>query len=140
MFALARAAGAADLLPPPPALEPPPPAADGIQRLVPARRRRHRHQRDHAEPRGFARSAAPSATLRRRGDQHFYNPTISSSGIFDFGFGYQFNNWFRADVTGEYRGGASFQTLEVLNDPTIIAANTQRQQYADFYRANLSSW
>ena len=65
----------------------------------------------------------------------FYNPTISAAGIFDLGFGYQFNNWFRVDFTGEYRGGAHFQTLEALNDvgPPV-------QQYADFYRADLSSY
>lgn len=28
------------------------------------------------------------------------------------GFGYQFNNWFRVDVTGEYRGGAAFRGLD----------------------------
>lgn len=28
------------------------------------------------------------------------------------GLGYQFNNWFRVDVTGEYRGGATFRGLD----------------------------
>jgi opacity protein-like surface antigen len=28
------------------------------------------------------------------------------------GFGYTFNNWFRVDVTGEYRGGATFRGLD----------------------------
>jgi opacity protein-like surface antigen len=28
------------------------------------------------------------------------------------GAGYQFNNWFRVDVTGEYRGGAAFRGLD----------------------------
>jgi opacity protein-like surface antigen len=28
------------------------------------------------------------------------------------GVGYQFNNWFRVDVTGEYRGGAAFRGLD----------------------------
>jgi opacity protein-like surface antigen len=28
------------------------------------------------------------------------------------GIGYQFNNWFRVDVTGEYRGGAAFRGLD----------------------------
>ncbi len=28
------------------------------------------------------------------------------------GLGYTFNNWFRVDVTGEYRGGASFRGLD----------------------------
>jgi opacity protein-like surface antigen len=32
------------------------------------------------------------------------------------GVGYRFNKWFRADVTGEYRGGASFHGLDVVSD------------------------
>ncbi|WP_406854687.1 outer membrane protein [Alsobacter sp. KACC 23698] len=28
------------------------------------------------------------------------------------GFGYQFNNWFRADLTGEYRGGGRYAAIE----------------------------
>jgi len=33
---------------------------------------------------------------------------FSSAGIFGLGVGYKVNNWFRADVTGEYRGNSSF--------------------------------
>jgi opacity protein-like surface antigen len=33
---------------------------------------------------------------------------FSSAGIYGLGVGYQFNNWFRADVTGEYRGNSTF--------------------------------
>ena len=32
------------------------------------------------------------------------------------GVGYRFNRWFRADVTGEYRGGATFHGLDVIDD------------------------
>ncbi|MFN3347674.1 outer membrane protein [Pseudorhodoplanes sp.] len=35
------------------------------------------------------------------------------------GIGYQFNNWFRVDVTGEYRGGATFRGL----DTYTVASN-----------------
>ena len=123
VLALARAAAAADLLPPPPALEPPPPADGefngwylrgdvglGINATTPNLA---------VSPDPLAAGLA-GGTLSTSATNTFYNPTISSSGIFDFGFGYQFNNWFRADVTGEYRGGATFQTLEVLTDPTIL--------------------
>ena len=34
---------------------------------------------------------------------------FDTAGIFGLGVGYQFNNWFRADVTGQYRGNAQFQ-------------------------------
>ena len=33
---------------------------------------------------------------------------FDSAALFDIGVGYQFNNWFRADVTGEYRGNSQF--------------------------------
>jgi len=33
---------------------------------------------------------------------------FDSSMLFDLGAGYQFNNWFRADVTAQYRGRANF--------------------------------
>jgi opacity protein-like surface antigen len=33
---------------------------------------------------------------------------FDSSPLFDLGVGYQFNNWFRVDVTGQYRGRANF--------------------------------
>ena len=33
---------------------------------------------------------------------------FNSAGIFGLGVGYKFNNWFRADVTGEYRGNSQF--------------------------------
>src|SRR4051812_1944743 len=29
--------------------------------------------------------------------------SFGSAGIFDLGAGYRFNNWFRADITGQYR-------------------------------------
>jgi opacity protein-like surface antigen len=33
---------------------------------------------------------------------------FDSSMLFDVGVGYQFNNWFRADITGQWRGRANF--------------------------------
>ncbi|MGD0564933.1 MAG: opacity family porin [Roseiarcus sp.] len=143
LFALARAAVAADLLPPAPALEPPPPAMAefngwylrgdvglGINATTPTLA---------VSPDPIAAGIA-GGTLDAAATNGFYNPTVSASGIFDLGFGYQFNNWFRVDLTEEYRGGAGFQTLEVLNEPNIVGTNTSTQQYADFYRANLSSY
>jgi opacity protein-like surface antigen len=142
LFALARSAGAADLLPPAPALEPPPAEVEfngwylrgdvglGVNAGT---------SKAAVSPDPLAAGIA-GGTLDTAATNTFYNPTISSSGIFDLGFGYQFNNWFRADVTEEYRGGSRFQTLEVLEEPNVVAPNTSTQQYADFYRADLSSW
>ena len=36
------------------------------------------------------------------------NLAFGTAGIFGLGAGYKFNNWFRADVTGEYRGNSQF--------------------------------
>jgi opacity protein-like surface antigen len=139
LFALARAAGAADLLPPPPALEPLPPAPIEFSGW---------YLRGDL---GLAISAAPKfdttpdalasgiagGSLTASATEGYFNPTISESGFFDFGFGYQFNNWFRADVTEELRGGGSFQGLEIVDDSGHTGGAAQ---WADFYRANLSSY
>ena len=39
---------------------------------------------------------------------------FSSAGIYGVRVGYQFNNWFRADLTGEYRGNSNFSGLDVV--------------------------
>ena len=59
-----------------------------------------------------------------------------SSTLYDIGVGYRFNNWLRADVTGQYRGAASFHgsqfsTVGVLG-PGISAV--------DNYTASKSEW
>src|ERR1700730_6551289 len=33
--------------------------------------------------------------------------SFDSGGVFDVGVGYRFDNWFRADVTAQYRGNAN---------------------------------
>jgi opacity protein-like surface antigen len=33
---------------------------------------------------------------------------FDTGGVFGVGAGYRFNNWFRADITGQYRGNANF--------------------------------
>ncbi|MFZ5693619.1 MAG: outer membrane protein [Pseudomonadota bacterium] len=37
---------------------------------------------------------------------------VSSGMLAGLGIGYQFNNWLRADITGEYRGGTTFRGLD----------------------------
>src|SRR5262245_37883855 len=41
--------------------------------------------------------------------------SFDSAPTFGIGVGYQFNSWFRADLTGEYRGGATFTGLDIVN-------------------------
>lgn len=138
-FALARAAVAADLLPPAPALEPLPPAMAefngwylrgdvgiGVNAATP-----NLVNTPDPLPIGLA-----SGYYTGTPTQSFNNSTISASMSFDLGVGYQVNNWLRFDVTGEYRGGAQFQSLYVIND----AGNTPGPtQLADFYRGSISS-
>jgi opacity protein-like surface antigen len=132
VLALARAASAADLLPPPPAVEPPPPPA--------------------IEPGGWylrgdvgigfnnsvSASTSPNPLDGTGGGatDNWYNTSLSEAALFDVGIGYQVNNWFRADVTGELRGGSSFSGLEVLN---VSSGPNAGYQAADFYRGSLSS-
>lgn len=46
----------------------------------------------------------------------FHNQDLTASGLIDVGVGYQFNNWFRFDVTGEYRGaGGHLSAIDQYN-------------------------
>jgi opacity protein-like surface antigen len=40
--------------------------------------------------------------------------SFGSAGIYGGGVGYQFNNWLRADFTGQYRGKSNFTGLDVV--------------------------
>jgi opacity protein-like surface antigen len=58
---------------------------------------------------------------------------FDSAPIFGLGVGYQFNQWLRVDVTGEYRGGASFHGLDIVESAGPITT-------ANEYRAIKSEW
>lgn len=58
---------------------------------------------------------------------------FDSGMTFGGGAGYQFNSWFRMDLTGEYRGKASFHGLEVISNGGVIIGT-------DEYRGNKSEW
>jgi opacity protein-like surface antigen len=48
---------------------------------------------------------------------------FSGAGIFGVGFGYEFNSWLRADITGEYRNGSIFRGFGIVtaaNGTTLI--------------------
>ena len=62
------------------------------------------------------------AVLRGIGDDKFetIHSDFDSSPLVGIGVGYQFNNWIRADVTGEYRGKATFHGLERSVDRTGV--------------------
>jgi opacity protein-like surface antigen len=129
LFTLSSAAVAADLLPPPP-MEPMPPISS-------------------AESSGWYirgdvgvginndSTLSSTAGVSPGYTDTMYGSNVSESGLFDVGVGYQFNNWFRVDVTGELRGGSTFQGLEVCNNCGVTPPG--QNQYSDFYRGNLSS-
>ena len=56
---------------------------------------------------------------------------FDSAPIFGVGVGYQFNNWFRADVTGEYRGKANFHGMDIAH----VGAGPQ---FTDLYTGSKS--
>jgi opacity protein-like surface antigen len=82
--------------------------------------------------------AAPDPIAAGVATQAFNHTTRSPFGMIDFGTGYQFNSWFRADATLEYRAGANLQSLYTLNDPAFPSYGGPAQ-YADFYRADVAS-
>jgi opacity protein-like surface antigen len=72
------------------------------------------------------------AILRGVGDDSFesIHSDFDSSPLVGLGIGYQFNHWIRADITGEYRGKATFHGLERAID--LSGAND--------YTATKSEW
>jgi len=125
LAALSGAAAAADLLPPPPAYEPPPP--------ISAPEMGGWYIKGDVGVGVTASSALSSTANAAGGSDAIYNSSVSEAALFDVGVGYQVTPWFRADVTGELRGGSSFQGLEVCNN---CGGNNQ---FSDFYRGNISS-
>jgi opacity protein-like surface antigen len=104
VLALARAASAADLLPPPPVIEPPPPPIEVGGWYL----------------RGDVGVGATGAF-----DLDFLQNPLNSSNFaiqhasmgdttfFNAGVGYEFNNWLRVDVTGEYRTKAAVNAFGI---------------------------
>lgn len=105
----ATAASAADLLPPPPMMEPLPPPVDfggwylrgdvgvGINQLSGLRST-------------FDNPLVVIPALA------FDQQSIGDSVIIGGGVGYQFNNWLRFDITGEYRTAANFRSTNSYTD------------------------
>jgi len=51
---------------------------------------------------------------------------FDSSTTFDIGVGYQFNNWFRVDITGEWRGKANLHGSQNLPSGSAFALANQQ--------------
>jgi opacity protein-like surface antigen len=55
---------------------------------------------------------------------------FDTGGIFGIGGGYQFNNWFRVDVTGQYRGKANFKGTDLFTFPFAGAVASGIDNYS----------
>jgi opacity protein-like surface antigen len=55
---------------------------------------------------------------------------FDSSMLWDIGFGYQFNNWFRADVIGQWRGRANFHGSQFAPLGVVGPAFTEADNYS----------
>jgi opacity protein-like surface antigen len=56
--------------------------------------------------------------------------SFDTGGIFDVGAGYRFNNWFRADVTAQYRGNANFKGSDVFTASAFGLAYNGQDNYS----------
>jgi opacity protein-like surface antigen len=67
-----------------------------------------------------------------------FNETTNfdAAPTYQIGVGYQFNNWFRADVTGQYRGSSNFKGTDLLTFP----AGGDTASGIDNYSASKSEW
>jgi opacity protein-like surface antigen len=80
----------------------------------------------------------------RNTNEALYTPLLSlnettgfdTGGIFGVGAGYQFNSWFRADITGQYRGNANFHGLDLTSFPNGGTVGFG----SDAYSASKSEW
>ncbi len=54
---------------------------------------------------------------------------FDSAPIFDVGVGYQFNNWFRVDVTGQWRGRANLHASQFSPVGAIAPGFTEADNY-----------
>jgi opacity protein-like surface antigen len=60
------------------------------------------------------------------------NLNFNTAGIFGLGAGYRFNNWFRMDITGEYRGNSQFFGTDAITFAGGFGTDT--------YHATKSEW
>lgn len=121
---ISSAALAADLPPPPPMYVPPPVEDFGGWYL--------RGDIGFSNQKVQHLSNALEAGLISQSQKADFN----SAGIFGLGAGYRFNNWFRADVTGEYRASSTLNGYEV----NTFNGNGALQNGFNKYTGNKSEW
>ncbi len=121
----ALAADMASIMPPPPLYSPPPPPIEAFGGW---------YLRGDI---GFSNQQVKSLD-----NLLYHDPGVSvvnkglgfdTAGIFGLGAGYQFNNWFRADFTGEYRGKSNFHGVDLVSFNGVANG-------ADTYGGSKSEW
>jgi opacity protein-like surface antigen len=125
---MSTGAFAADLLlpPPPPIVEPPPPAdfggwylrgdiGVGINQISDLRS-----------------TFSPTVTVIA---PQFEQRSIGDSAFIGAGVGYQFNSWFRADVTGEYRTASNYRSTQSYTDIWTANCGFVGARCQDIYNA-----
>ena len=146
------AAHAADLLPPPPAPEPPPPYVSAaplefsgwyLRGDVGIGVNRNIRLQTAPDPLKGTLSGFPVAKYQ------FFNEDLGASAFAGFGVGYQYNNWLRFDVTGEYRGGGHLSAVDELSSSGNfnntnafigkLGATPSTSTLRNFYKGNVSS-
>lgn len=66
---------------------------------------------------------------------------FDAAPLFGLGIGYNFNDWLRFDVTGEYRGSANFHGLDIGTYPPAACTSGPAPCYAtDRYTARKYEW
>jgi opacity protein-like surface antigen len=131
---LSHAALAADMPMAPPAYYPPPPVEDPsgwyLRGDIGFSNQQVKNIR-HSDPANYANLTSLNQTAQ-----------FDTAGIFGVGVGYQFNNWFRGDVTAQYRGNSNFKGTDRING--LVAGNftangaTQAYSGTDSYSASKS--
>jgi opacity protein-like surface antigen len=83
---------------------------------------------------GFSNQRVKNVVWNQPGayDNVAVNQTSSfgTGGIYDVGIGYQFNNWFRADLTAQYRGKSNFTGLDVVTGTGPFAGFFETDNYS----------
>ncbi|WP_445492730.1 outer membrane protein [Rhodopseudomonas sp. RCAM05734] len=61
---------------------------------------------------------------------------FDTAGIYQVGVGYQFNSWFRGDITGQYRGNSNFKGTDRITFPSsgFVGSGVNN------YNASKSEW
>jgi opacity protein-like surface antigen len=69
---------------------------------------------------------------------YYGSSVVDPSYLLDIGGGYKFNNWFRADVTGEYRSSGLYRASNYYTGSTIACVGLPTGTCGDNYRGQTS--